>query len=125
MQKSHLTKHGRPVILDFRDNPCHTVGPVNPVMQRYRIRRITETKFRNCHIHIIYIQRSNLDEKRMDGKRIYNYRQWLERLKQHRKEKTDIGSLIKEEETMTGTEWDTKEENIQQVFLGMRSNTTK
>ena len=45
-----------------------------------------------------------LDEKRIDEKRIYNYRQWLKRFKQYTKRKyeTDIGPLIKEK-TMTGT----------------------
>ena len=43
-----------------------------------------------------------LDEKGLAGKRIYNYRHWLDRLKQYTKRKyeIDIGPLIKEE-TMT------------------------
>ena len=57
------------------------------------------------------------DEKGLDGKRIYSYRQWLDRFKQHTKQKNDIdiGPLIKEE-TITGTEWNNKEK-IQQDFL--------
>ena len=57
------------------------------------------------------IQTPSLDKNGIDGKRIYNYRQWSERFEQYTKKRydTDIGALIKEK-TMTGTEWDTKEE---------------
>ena len=60
-----------------------------------------------------------LDEKGLDGKKICNNRQWLDRFKQNTKRKyeIDIGPLIKKE-TMTGTdEWNTKEEKMQQDFL--------
>ena len=59
-----------------------------------------------------------LDEKRIEAKIIYNNRQWLERFKPNTKRKyeIDIGSLIKEE-TMTGTDWNSKEEKIKQDFL--------
>ena len=61
---------------------------------------------------------SCLDEKRTDGKRIYNYRQWLDRYKQNTKTKyeIDIRPLIKEK-TMTGADWNTKKEKLQQDFL--------
>ena len=57
-------------------------------------------------------------QKRSGWKRIYNYRQWLERFEQHTKIKydTDIGPLFKEE-AMNGTEWEVKEEKIQEDFL--------
>ena len=56
-----------------------------------------------------------LDEKGLDWKRKYDYRQWLDRFKRYTKRKyeIDIGPLIKEE-TMIETEWNTKEEKIQQ-----------
>ena len=59
-----------------------------------------------------------LEEEGLDGKRIYNHRQGLDRYKQYTKRKyqIDIGLLIKEE-TMNGTERNTKEEKIQQDFL--------
>ena len=59
-----------------------------------------------------------LDEKGLDGKKFYKYRQQLDQFKQYTKPKyeIDIGPLIKEE-TMTGTEWNTKEENREQYFL--------
>ena len=59
-----------------------------------------------------------LDEKGLDGERIHNYRQWIDRFKQYTKSKyeIDIGPLIKE--YMTGTdERNTKQEKIQQDFL--------
>ena len=59
-------------------------------------------------------------------KKIYNYRQWLERFKQHTKKKyeTYIGPLIKEE-TMTETISNTEEEKMQQDFLWLlRGKTT-
>ena len=65
------------------------------------------------------IQRPCLDEKEVDGKRIYKYRKWLDRFKQYKYTKkydTDIGPLIKEK-TMTGNERDEKEEQIQQDSL--------
>ena len=45
-----------------------------------------------------------LDEKGIDGKRSYNYQQWLDRFKQYtkRKEEIDVGPLIRDE-TMTET----------------------
>ena len=75
------------------------------------------------------IQLPCLDEKVVDGKRIYKYRQGLERFKQHTKRKydADIRPIIKEE-TMNGTEWEVKEEKVQQHFLsilGPKSNTPK
>ena len=59
-----------------------------------------------------------LDEKGIHRKRIFDYQQWLDRFKQYTKRKyeIDIGPLFKEE-TMTGTECNTKEEKIQQDFL--------
>ena len=59
-----------------------------------------------------------LDEKVIDGTRIYNNRQWRDRFKHYTKRKYDIhiGPLNKEE-TLTGTEWNTKEEKIEQDFL--------
>ena len=59
-----------------------------------------------------------LDEKGLDGERSYTYPRWLNRFKQYTKRKyeIDIGPKIKEE-TMTGTECNTKEETIQQNFL--------
>ena len=66
------------------------------------------------------IQMPYLDKKgkRIDGKRIFNYRQWLERFKQYtrRKYNIGIGPLIKYE-TIIEIEWSTKEEMIQQEFL--------
>ena len=54
------------------------------------------------------IKLPRLDEKGIDGKGIYNYRKWLERFKHtKRKYEIDIRPLI-EEETTTGTEWNTK-----------------
>ena len=59
-----------------------------------------------------------LDEKGINGKRINNYRQWLDRVKQYMKRKNEIdtGPLTKQE-TMTGIEWISKEEKIHQDFL--------
>ena len=64
------------------------------------------------------IKLSCLDKKGTDGKRIYNYQRWLERLKHYTKRKyeVDIGPLI-EVETKTGTHWNTEEGKIQQGFL--------
>ena len=53
-----------------------------------------------------------LDEKRLDGKRTYIY-QPIQTL--HKTKIRDIGPLIKEE-TITGTEWNTKEETVEQDF---------
>ena len=67
-----------------------------------------------------------LDEKGVEEKRIYIYRQCLERFKQSTKRKydTESGPLIKEE-TMNGTEWEVKEEKTQQNFLwAMRPKAT-
>ena len=63
------------------------------------------------------IQIPYLDRKGVVGKRIYNYRQWLERFEQCSKTKhdTDIGPLIKEK-TITGTEWDIRKHTTK--FLG-------
>ena len=60
-----------------------------------------------------------LDEIGLDGKRIYNYRQGLDRFKQYTKRKYEIDIRpLSKEETMAGTnEWSTKEEKIQQDFL--------
>ena len=60
-----------------------------------------------------------LDEKGLDGQRKYNYQQWIDRYKQctKRKDKIDIGLLIKDK-NMPGTdEWNNKQEKIQQDFL--------
>ena len=59
-----------------------------------------------------------MNTKWLDGKRNYNYRQWLARFKQYMKTKydIDIGPLIKEK-TTTETEWDRKEEEIEQNFV--------
>ena len=67
------------------------------------------------------IKLPRLDEKTIDGKKIYNRRQWLERFNQYRKRKNeiDLGPLIKEEQ-MTGTDWNTQEEKTQQDFLRAR-----
>ena len=69
------------------------------------------------------IQIPCLEENRLHGKK-YNYRQKLKRFKQFKKRKydTDIRPLIKEE-TMTGTEWDTKEARLS-LGIGTRSNTS-
>ena len=56
-----------------------------------------------------------LDEKRVDGKKIYNYRQRLQQYK--RKCDKDIGPLIKEE-TINATDREVKEKKIQQDFFG-------
>ena len=59
-----------------------------------------------------------LNEKIIDQKRIYNYRQWLKRFEQYTKKiyNIDIG-LQTEKGTITETEWNTKEEKTQQNFL--------
>ena len=66
------------------------------------------------------IQTPYLDKKgkRIDGKRIFNYRQWLERFKQYTKRKYNkgFGPLIKYE-TITAIEWNRKDKKIQQEFL--------
>ena len=53
--------------------------------------------------------------------KIYNNRQWLERFKQHkeRKEKLDIGPLIKEE-TITQLNGLHTKEKMQKKFFGQR-----
>ena len=68
-----------------------------------------------------------MDEKEIDGKQIYNHRQWLEQFKQYKKRKheIDLGPLIKKG-TNTETEWNTKEEKRQQDFflaLGQKQDT--
>ena len=65
------------------------------------------------------IKLPHLDEKGLDGRRVYNYRQWIDRFKQYTKRKydIDIGPLIKEK-NRTGTyEWNTEQEKIQKDFL--------
>ena len=59
------------------------------------------------------IQVPCLDEKGIDGKRIYQYRQWLERIKRYTKRRynTNIEPLVNEV-TITETERNTKEEKI-------------
>ena len=59
-----------------------------------------------------------LDENGIDGRRIYKYRQWLERFKQNtkRKYRIDIRPPIKEV-TVTETEWNTKENKLYQGFF--------
>ena len=58
-----------------------------------------------------------LDEKGIDGRKIYNYRQWLERFKQYeKKHNIQIRQTIKER-TITETDCNTKEEKIQKDFL--------
>ena len=61
-----------------------------------------------------------LDEKGLDGQRIYNYQQWIDRFKECKKCKyeMDIGPLI-EEENMTGTgKWITKQEKTNRISCG-------
>ena len=64
------------------------------------------------------IQIPCLDESWVDVKRIYDYRQVLERFKQDTKRKYEIDTrqLIKEE-TITEAEWNAKEEETHQDFL--------
>ena len=59
------------------------------------------------------IQIPCLDEKVIDRKKLYNYRQWLEGFTQNTKRKgdTDIGPLIKEE-AMNGIKWEVEKEKI-------------
>ena len=64
------------------------------------------------------IQIPCLDKRGIEGKRIYNYRQWVERFKQYAKNKynIDIGHPIKER-TISETKGNMNEKKIQQDFL--------
>ena len=87
------------------------------------------------------VEISCLERRRIDGKRIYNYRQWLERFKQYTKRKCGIDTeALFIETTITETDWNTKEEeknsniffghsdlkqHIQLHYLNTETNRTK
>ena len=74
----------------------------------------------SCILHILpkILKISCLEQKRVNGKRSYNYWKWLGLFKKYTKLKNIIviGSFL-EEQTVTEKDWYRKEEKIQQDFL--------
>ena len=60
-----------------------------------------------------------LDEKEIDGKNIYVYRQRLVQFKLYTKKKHYSYWTTNQRRSVTETEWNTKEEKIQQDFFGL------
>ena len=67
-----------------------------------------------------------LGQKGLDGHRIYNYRQWIDRYKQYTKRKyeIDIGPVIKAENKPGTDEWNIKQKDTKRfpVGTGTQSN---